>query len=391
MSQSDSLWQRVRKSLFGNPTDQPPSAPPPPWTRKPAADPGAGSMAGVAPGTTFTATPRTTGSVIPLRPESQAPERAAGAEIARASAPLLDNASTPPPLPPRWKTAPERSALHSADGLSQSVAKTTDRPSAAPLSDAPRSSRQENLGKVLHVMDKMENYFDNNEQRAAYMARSVERFAESLEKLTDMQQIHGDSIKSIAETAARNGELAERLTSSIASLAESTEKQGEITAQISGSISNLAASAERTGELTVKMSESVGQMPASLDQLGSSLRSIMERLVDSQESMMSHFEGNQSLLVEQAQAIKESQAAFSAALDRFGGAIDELAATNRANAETFKRVGVSEMEQRHALTKLVSKLARRVTILLGVLGALTIGALAMIIILMMMGLDRPLR
>ena len=282
---------------------------------------------------------------------------------------------------------------------------------SATRTDAAVAQLQDGYARLLRMMGKMEEYFDSNEQRAEHMSRSVERFASTLDRLAETQQTQGESMRVIANSAERTGQLTVQLTEGVGALAESADRNGKLALQVSDSMSALAASADRNGHLSLQMSETLTQLPSSFQHVAETLRAVMERVGADQKHIVERLESGQNALVsrldatqsgalqryeaaqvtlgEQVDVLRDSQTALAQTLDRFGSAIEELTAASRANAETFKRIGLSEMEQRHMMTRLVGKLARRVTILVGVLGGLTLAALAMMIFLMMMSLDRP--
>lgn len=317
---------------------------------------------------------------------------------------------------PAARSEPVRVA-DQVDRPSSSALRTETLMSAAPAgaaasrTEAAVAQLQDGYSRLLRMMGKMEEYFDSNEQRAEHMSRSVERFASTLDRLAETQHTQGESMRAIANSAERTGNLTVQLTEGVGALAESADRNGRLALQVSDSMSALAASADRSGHLSLQMSETLAQLPASFQQVSETLRAVMERVGADQKQIVERLESGQLALVsrldaaqngalqryesaqvtlgEQVDVLRDSQTALVQTLDRFGTAIEELTTASRANAETFKRIGLSEMEQRHMMTRLVGKLARRVTILVGVLGGLMLAGLAMMIFLMMMSLDRP--
>lgn len=290
MSEQGSFWAKLRAALFGKPTDQGERAP-----IKTDAPPSASASE---------KSPAETSSPSPAMP------------------PLPDKAREPIYV----KTPPERSLNKKEPTLSQI---------------------KEGYTKVLHMMEKMELYFETNEKRALFLSKSVERFADTLDRLADVQKTHGDSIEAIAK------------------------------------------SAEENGHLTRQMGAALQEMPASLSQLSETLEAIMDRVVNNQDRLVEKVSDNQVTLLKQVDAVRETHSSFSTALNQFGSAVDELAASSRSNAETFKRIGITEMEQRSGLTKIVTKHTRRFTVLVSVMGTIALGALATIISLMIMLMQRP--
>ena len=255
--------------------------------------------------------------------------RPAGGTAQIGVGPSTGAAPRPTPSAPVREAAPTRSPL----------VPTTKQPSLAQMQDT--------YNKVLHMMEKVEQYFENNEARAEHMAKSVERFTDSLDRLAESQTKQGDSIRAIAEVAERNGNL------------------------------------------TAQAGEALAEMPASLQQLSETLNAVIERVTSNQEALLDRLTNNQQSLVDQVEIVKRTHGSFAEALDKFSQAVDELGSASRANADTFKRIGVTEMEQRHNLTQMVSKHMRRFTVLVGVFGGLGLAALVGIISLMLMLLDRP--
>lgn len=218
---------------------------------------------------------------------------------------------------------------------------------APPVRQPSVAQIQDTYGKVLLMMEKVEQYFENNEARAEHMAKSVERFTDSLDRLAESQTKQGDSIRAIAEVAERNGEL------------------------------------------TAQAGEALAEMPASLQQLSETLHAVIERVTTNQEALLDRLANNQQALVDQVEIVKRTHGSFAEALDKFSQAVDQLGDASRANADTFKRIGVTEMEQRHNLTQMVSKHMRRFTVLVGIFGGLGLAGVVGIISLMLMLLDRP--
>lgn len=366
----------------------------------------------------------------------------------------------------------------------------------------PPSSRDETRakdfgGELQHVLQKLadlEQHLTSHEQRNQHMARSVDRFSGTLERLALVQQQQDDSLRALSTVSEHNGDAHAELTGSLSELPgalgqladtlhavldrviQSQEtlasrllegqqtfaqqwaaQQEQVLARLDGErgsqstllsrlvqnqdqlLARLEGTELRSEQALARLSsmhenllhkmqtEQSGQQDLhnrmtlaqesllhTLEAHRSSQESLQKRLLAgheallqrlesgqsaseqiqhkalaNQEALLQRIDGSQAGLAQQFSEFRQAQLDSNTIVTKFNQAVEELTATSRAGAETFKRIGITEMEQRHTLSRQVGKMGRRFTVFVTVTGGLLLGALSLIIGLMIMALDRP--
>lgn len=347
---------------------------------------------------------------------------------------------------------------------------------------------------MLEKLSQLEQHLSTHEQRSQQMARSVDRFSGTLERLGAVQHQQDETLRALGEQSQQNGHMHAELSGSLAELPGAlgqladtlhavldrviqnqetvasrllegqqsfaqqwAEQQDQVLARLDhdrGGQANLLTRLAQSQEKLISQLESTelrseqslarltsmhesllhrmqtdasGQQELhnriamsqesvlhTLEAHRSSQDSFQKRLLTSneallarlessqtsyehaqqkalltQETLLEKIESSQATLAQQFAEMRQAQLDTNSIVTKFNQAIEELTATSRASTETFKRIGITEMEQRHTLSKQISKLGRRFTIAVTVTGGLLLGGLAMIIGLMVMALDRP--
>ena len=172
---------------------------------------------------------------------------------------------------------------------------------------------------VAELADAMQQYFRQQDQRAAELAGSLNRVGGVLEQLAESQRSHGDYLRTIAEQTESAGKNAAALTATVSRVPESLLAQAD------------------------------------------AIRTVARQLEISQEA--------------------DTQLMHS--LQQFGRAVDTLGSSGTAQVEVLQRLNHAQQQQHEAFSALVREQSRRFTVVFAVaagLVVLAVGALAAVLV-----------
>lgn len=287
---------------------------------------------------------------------------------------------------------------------------------------------REEQQQVQNRMMRVERFLETQDQRARHLADSVDRFGDTLERLSDAQRGHDESLKSLASAKQESYDpalqqtLAEvpislnQLSDTLRTVLDRVIEQHEaITRRMLESqetlISRLVQAQEAIlarldggradqEKLLTQWTRSQGQLLAQLATQHEGLLARLEsqesaraesitKLIGNQEALLRKLEASQGNAQDQLELIRQTQYEVSDGLKRLNGALEELSQSGRSTAESIKRIGLSEMEQRNSLSRLITRQARKMTWVGASIGTILVAATLAIIGLMIMHLDRP--
>ncbi len=224
---------------------------------------------------------------------------------------------------------PERTA--DSDGsvgvIESAVVDAADVPEAPPLDESAaretswlrRSGTQQMRDvsqRMIALADAMQTHFEQQDERAADLVRSLGRVSDTLENLAESQKSHTDILKAIA------------------------------------------AQTEATGKHTAALSDTVGRIPDSLLTQAEAIRTVGEQVRQSQE-----MDGQ----------LMQSLGTFSRAIDALGSA-------GSAQVQTLQKLSTAQHDQHEAFTALVREQTKRFVIVLVIAGVVGVAALIGLIV-----------
>ena len=172
--------------------------------------------------------------------------------------------------------------------------------------------------RVVELAQALKQHFEQQDQRAAEVGRSLNRVSGILEQLADAQRGQGEYLRSIAEHTEAAGKNASALTATL------------------------------------------GRMPESLMAQAEAIRTVARSLELAQEA--------------------DTQLMHS--LQQFGRAVDTLGSSGTAQVDALQRLSAAQQEQHQAFAALVREQGRRFMALLAVVGVLAVAATVVLVVLL---------
>ncbi|MGE0481963.1 MAG: hypothetical protein AB7Q17_15995 [Phycisphaerae bacterium] len=174
------------------------------------------------------------------------------------------------------------------------------------------TSSRDRVARVEQVLDALEQHFRQQDQRSEELSASVHRVAGILEQLGDAQRTQGEFVRAIASHV------------------------------------------DVTNQQAAKISSTLAQMPTAFQSQADAMRSVARQLEKSQAT----------------------DAALADSLGRFGGAVDGLNHSSRAQVDALRQMQSADREHMQAISGVLREQSRRLVVLITIAAVLGVCALA---------------
>lgn len=178
--------------------------------------------------------------------------------------------------------------------------------------------------RVVELADAMQGHFEQQDQHATQLTRSLDRVGSVLEQIAETQRAQREYLQSIA------------------------------------------AHSEANDKHTATLSDTVGRIPESLLTQAEAIGGVARQL----------------------EAAQEGDTRLRQSLDTFGQAVDTLGSAGSAQVETLQRLNAAQNAQHEAFTNLVREQSRRFMIVIIIAAILAIGALAAVVVTLVLQMNR---